>query len=160
MSFEAITTQEQLDAVIKDRLERERSKFEGYDDYKQKAEGYDELKGKTDDYETTIAELKKAINGDEKNPGYKKQVEELQGKVKGYETSLVKMRIAHENGIPFELAERLSGDNEEELKKDAETIAKFLKSAKGAPPLGSTEHQKADSKKAAMKNMLAGLKGE
>lgn len=37
------------------------------------------------------------------------------------------MRIAHENGIPFELADKLSGSDEEAIKKDAETMAKFLK---------------------------------
>ena len=112
MAFEAITTQEQLDAVIKDRLEREREKFSGYEDYKKKAGDYDELKKKADGYETTIAEYKKAVDGDDKNPGYKKQLEDLQGKVKGYETNSVKMRIAHENGIPYELAERLSGEDD------------------------------------------------
>ena len=47
--------------------------------------------------------------------------------IKSYETNSVKMRIAHENGIPFELASKLSGDDEESIKKDAETMAKFLK---------------------------------
>ena len=41
MAFEAITTQEQLEGVIKDRLEREREKFAGFEDYKKKAGEYD-----------------------------------------------------------------------------------------------------------------------
>ena len=104
--------------------------------------------------------MNKEINGDgEKNLGYKKQLEEAQGKIKGYETSSLKMRIAHENGIPYELAGRLSGSDEEEIKKDAETMAKFLRK-KDVPPLAGGDPQKIDDKTTAMKGMLASLKGE
>lgn len=131
-----------------------------FDDYKKKAEDYDALKAKSDGFERQIATLNKEINGDgEKNLGYKKQLEEAQGKIKGYETSSLKMRIAHENGIPYELAGRLSGSDEEEIKKDAETMAKFLRK-KDVPPLAGGDPQKIDDKKTAMKGMLASLKGE
>ena len=81
--------------------------------------------------------------------------------MKGYETSSVKMRIAHENGIPYELAERLSGDDEEAIKKDAESMAKFLKASGRRAPLASTEPEGGvDEKREAMKKMLTGLKGE
>lgn len=160
MAFEPITTQEQLDKVIGERIAGVKAKYEGFDGYKKKAEDYDALKAKSDGFERQIAALNKEINGDgEKNIGYKKQLEEAQGKIRGYETSSLKMRIAHENGIPYELAGRLSGADEEGIKKDAETMAKFLKK-KEVPPLGQSEPQKMDGKKAAMKNMLANLKGE
>ena len=81
--------------------------------------------------------------------------------MKGYETSSVKMRIAHENGIPYELAGRLSGDNEEAIKKDAESMSKFLKASGRRVPLASTEPEDGvDGKRAAIKKMLAGMKGE
>lgn len=162
MSFEPITTQEQLDKVIGERIKGVKAKYEGFDDYKKKAEDYDALKIKADGFEQTIATLNQEINGDDKNPGYKKQVEDLQGKVKGYERNSLKMRIAHENGIPYELAGKLSGDDEAAIKKDAETLAKFLKSGPAAP-LASTEPTnvtKTDANRAAMKTMLANLKGE
>lgn len=66
------------------------------------------------------------------------------------------MRIAHENGIPYELANKLSGDTEEAIKKDAETFAKFI-GKKQTAPLGSTEHDHADGKNAAYKSLLASL---
>ena len=110
--FTPITTQEQLDKVIGERIAGVKAKYEGFDDYKQKAEDYDALKLK-----------------------------------------------AHENGIPFELADKLSGSDEEAIKKDAETMAKFLKK-KDVPPLAGGDPQKIDNKKTAMKNMLANLKGE
>ena len=159
MAFEPITTQEQLDKVIGERIAGVKAKYEGFDDYKQKAEDYDALKEKSDGFEQQIAALNKEINGDNENPGYKKKLEEAQGKLKGYEIKSLKMKIANENNIPFELAEKLSGDNEEALRKDAETMAKFLKT-KNVPPLSTTDTTKIDDKKAAMKNMLANLKGE
>lgn len=67
------------------------------------------------------------------------------------------MRIAHENGIPYELANKLSGDTEEAIKKDAETFAKFI-GKKQTAPLGHTEHNHVDGKNAAYKSLLASLK--
>ena len=87
--FTPITTQEQLDKVIGERIAGVKAKYEGFDDYKKKAEDYDALKAKSDGFEQQIAALNKEINGDgEKNLGYKKQLEEAQGKIKGYETVL------------------------------------------------------------------------
>lgn len=89
-----------------------------------------------------------------------KGIEKLIGdRYNQYETSSLKTRIAHENGIPYELAGRLSGSNEEEIKKDAETMTKFLRK-KDVPPLAGGDPQKIDDKKTAMKGMLASLKGE
>lgn len=160
MAFEAITTQEQLDAVIEARLGEERKKYEGFDDFKDKAGKYDDLVKTSNGYANTITALKKEIDGDNKNPGYKKQLEDLQGKVKTYEINDVKMRIAHENGIPYEMAGRLAGEDEASIRKDAESMAKYLSSSRRTVPLASTEPTTVDSKKAAIKNMLAGLKGE
>ena len=157
--FTPITTQEQLDKVIGERIAGVKAKYEGFDDYKKKAEDYDALKVKSDGFETQLAALNKEINGDDKNPGYKKQLEEMKGKIQGYETESLKVRIAHENGIPFELAKKLSGSDEDSIKKDAENMAKFLKK-KDIPPLAGNDPQKIDNKKTAMKNMLANLKGE
>ena len=159
MAFEPITTQEQLDKVIGERIAGVKAKYEGFDDYKKKAEDYDALKEKADGLEQQAAALNKEINGDDKNPGYKKMMEETQSRLKGYETSSLKMRVAHENGIPFELADKLSGSDEEAIKKDAEIMAKFLRK-RDVPPLAGGDPQKMDDKKTAMKNMLANLKGE
>lgn len=158
--FTPITTQEELDKVIGERIAGVKAKYEGFEDYKKKAEDYDALKVKSDGFEQQVTALSKEINGDgEKNLGYKKQLEEAQSRIKGYETSSLKMKIAHENGIPYELADKLSGSDEAAIKKDAETMAKFLRK-KDVPPLAGGDPQKIDDKKTAMKGMLASLKGE
>ena len=66
--FTPITTQEQLDKVIGERIAGVKAKYEGFDDYKKKAEDYDALKVKSDGFEQQIVALNKEINGDgEKN---------------------------------------------------------------------------------------------
>ena len=52
------------------------------------------------------------------------------------EGKLLKNKIAHEKGIPLELAGRLIGTTEEELTKDAESMAGFF-APPAAPPLRS-----------------------
>ena len=149
--FKVIETQEQLDAVIADRIKRAqettRKEFEGFlspEDAEKKYAGY----------LSPEAEKKKYAGYLSPEEAAKKDA-----KIKGYETNSVKMRIAHENGIPFELAERLSGESEDDIRKDAETMAKYLQ-RKNVPPLASTEPEGIDTKRAAVKKMLSDLKEE
>ena len=147
--FKTIETQEQLDAIITDRIKRAqettRKEFEGFlspEDAEKKYAGY----------LSPEAEKKKYAGYLSPEEAAKKDA-----KIKGYETNSVKMRIAHENGIPFELAERLSGESEDDIRKDAETMAKYLQ-RKNVPPLASTEPEGIDTKRAAVKKMLSDLK--
>lgn len=109
--FKVIDTQEAFDAAIKARLERNTRTVT--DEVTKKYEGYispDEAQKSADQ----IASLTK-------------QVEELNGKVSAYETDSVKMKVALECGLPAQLAQRLTGENEEELKKDAQALAALMK---------------------------------
>ena len=47
--------------------------------------------------------------------------------------------IAHEKGLPYELAERLSGETEQDIAADAEKLAQFVGSQKPAAPLYSPQ---------------------
>lgn len=147
--FKPIETQEQLDAIISDRIKRAqettRKEFEGFlspDDAAKKYAGY-----------LSPEDEKK------KYAGYlsPEEAAKKDAKIKGYETNSVKMRIAHENNIPYELAGRLSGESEEDIRKDAESLAKLLR-LQGGAPLASTEPEGADSRRAAVKKMLSDLK--
>ena len=150
--FTPIESQEQLDKIIGERLSRDREtrdkKYEGYispADYAARCKEYD----------STIEGLKKTI---EDSKAVATELENYKAQVKNYEIGSVKTKVAHELGIPFEMAERLRGETEEDIRKDAETI-KGMFPKKPAPPLRSDEPT-TDSKKAAMKNLLDGLKGE
>lgn len=151
MAFEVIETQEQLDGIIADRLRRERETTA------KKYADYDEIKQKVSDYEKQIGEMTKAADENAKKySAYDTKFAEMQSKIKGYETNSVKMRIAHEKGIPYELAERLSGDNEDDIRKDAETLAKFV-SRGGTAPLKSSEGANSDTKTEALRAFTAKL---
>lgn len=153
MGFEIIDTQEKLDAVIADRLRRERETVG------KKYADYEDIKKTNADYEKQIGEMAKAAeDAAKKYAGYDKQLAELQSKLKGYETNSVKMRIAHENGIPYELAERLSGETEDDIRKDAESLSKYIGKNKPSAPLKSTEPtSSSDAKTAALRAFTAKL---
>jgi len=112
------------------------------------------------DREKQLGELK--TSHDElakKSADYDKTIADLNGKVTSYEMALLKARIAHEKGIPHELAGRLTGDDEKALRADAEGLAKLISKGQSAPPLKSTEPAGED-KDAPYKNLLSNLKGE
>lgn len=151
MAFEIIDTQEKFDAAISERLRRERETIS------KKYADYDELKKKAAEYESTLGTMtKEAEENAKKYSDYDSKLADLQAKIKGYETGSVKTRIAHETGIPYELAGRLSGNTEEEIRKDAETLSKFISNGRTAP-LKSSEDAPSDSKTAALRAFTAKL---
>ena len=151
--FTSITTQDEFDAAIGERLKRERETIA------KKYSDYDTLKNKVDDYEKQIAQLtREAAESAQKYAGYDKSLADLQAKIKGYETDSVKTRIAHETGLPYELAGRLNGEDEAAIRKDAEALSKLLGGQPHkAPPLRSTEQNTASGADAARKQLLSDL---
>lgn len=136
--FKAIETQEQLDAIIGERIRRAESKAaEKYADY-------DSVKKQNDELTAQIADLTKQIKAkDEAISGNKEIVDNLNAKIKDYETRSVKTRIAHEVGLPYQLADKLSGEDEDAIREDAKKMASFIKTP--AAPIGSVEPTHEDS---------------
>lgn len=158
MTFTPIETQEAFEAALKERLERERStmtkKFEGYTS----PEALQKIK---DEYDSKIKGLNTSITENaNKYADYDKQLAEKDAKISAYETNSVKMRIAHENGIPCEMASRLSGTTEEDIRKDAEALSKFIGNRGQVPPLANHEDQKGDTSKQIYLQMAKNLRGE
>ena len=143
--FKAIETQEQLDAIIGERIRRAESKAaEKYADY-------DSVKHQNDELTAQIADLTKQIKAkDEAISSNKEIVDNLNAKIKDYETRSVKTRIAHEVGLPYQLADKLSGEDEDAIREDAKKMASFIKTP--AAPIGSVEptHEDEDPVKAEM----------
>lgn len=128
--FKAIETQEDFDAAIKARLDRNTKTVT--DEVKKSYEGYvspDEVKKLTEQVDTLTKQLT------EKDTS----IADLTAKNKAYETASVKARIAHEKGLPFELAERLSGETEEDIAADAEKLAQFVSAGKPPAPLYNSQ---------------------
>ena len=149
--FKKIETQEQLDEVLRDRLKREREtvkkEYEGYLSPADEAEKYK-------DY-LSAEEVKKRYK-DHLSPD---EAAKLNAKLKGYETDSVKTRIAHELGLSYDAVSFLTGEDEESIKKSAETLKSLIGTGSVAP-LASTEGSGGNAQEAAYKNTLKGLKGE
>ena len=70
-------------------------------------------------------------------------IAQLQKDLQSTKTDLAKTRIALEKGLPQELASRLTGETEDDLRKDADTLAQLFSDKKsGAEPSRSHEPAK------------------
>lgn len=87
-------------------------------------------------------------------------IADLQKQIKGYQTADLKRRIAMEKGIPIQMADRLTGETEKDIRADADTFAQFVKASKPKEPHKSSESESANAKTAALKKMLNDMKGE
>lgn len=152
-----IETQEDLDAIIAKRIKREQEKLE-----KEKKDALAESDKKIAEFEKQIAAFaENAKERDTKEAETAKTISELEGKVKGYEASAIKTKIAHELNIPYELASRLSGDDEKAIREDAEKLSKVLGTQKHhEAPRRSTEGDGTDPTAAAYAAILSDFKGE
>ena len=133
MSFTVIETQEQLDAVIKERLERQASKHsKELAELKAKYEGYlspDDVTKLKASYEDKVNELNGSISSNaDKQKEFETQLAEANKKLSQYQRESMQVRVAMSNGIPYELASRLTGSTEEELTEDAKKLASFVSS--------------------------------
>ena len=142
--FEPITTQEQLDSIIGERLKRDREtrakKYEGWISPEDHQSALDALTRDLDAQKETNAQLTAAN--------------------RQYEAASVKSRIADEIGLDRRLIGRLTGETEEDIRQDAQTLKAIFGAAKGPAPLGDPEREIPNQQTAGLKKILAGLKGE
>jgi len=111
-------TQSELDAIIGDRLKREREKYSDYEAIKAKADKYDEAE------EANKSELQKAV---EKADSLQKQLDALN---KQNDIREVRAKVAKEKNVPADL---LTGDDEESCTAQADAILDFAKPSGGYP---------------------------
>lgn len=147
--FKAIETQEALDAIIRDRLARNTRTVT--DDVTKKFEGW-----------TSPEDAKKSADQiaalTEKVTALTQQITDLTAKNTAAELGALRQRIAHETGLPFELADRLNGSTEEEIRKDAEVFAKFTAPQQQPSPDYSSEQPVGTSANAAFLALANDLK--
>lgn len=136
--FKTIETQEEFDKMIQKRLEqKEREVSERFKDYLSP----EEVAKIKSDYDGKIKSANDSLKAErDKSIEHSKVVSELEQRAKNAETKWLKGKVAMEKGIPFALADRLIGDTEEELLKDAESVSSLL-APKNAPPLRTNEPQ-------------------
>lgn len=126
--FKAITTQEEFDSMVKERLDRQAKKTA--EEVKKTFEGWlspDDVKAKTAELEKKLAEK------DGKLTESKAAFDKLSAEKKALELDRARESAARDAGLPFELAGRLSGNTPDELKADAEALSKLVSAKQGEP---------------------------
>lgn len=112
-------TQEELDAIISDRLKRQREKFADYDVLKEKAGKLDEIE------EASKSELQRATERAEKLEAELSQLKHAE------EIRQIRDKVAAQTGVPAAL---LNGDTEETCAEQAQAILSF-KAPSGYPTI-------------------------
>lgn len=105
-------TQAELDAIVSDRLKRERTKYQDYDSMKEKAAKWDQQE------EASKTELQKEKD---KTAALQKELDGIKNANKLKE---LRDKVAKETGVPAEL---LTGETEEACKDQAKNILAFAK---------------------------------
>lgn len=105
-------TQEELNAIVQDRLTRDRQKYADYDELKEKAGKFDQLE------EASKSELQKMT---EKADALQTELDKLKSENLVREA---RQKVAAETGVPANL---LTGSSEEECRAQAEAIAAYAK---------------------------------
>lgn len=118
-------TQSEMDAIIGDRLKRERQKYSDYDDLKAKAAEYDKAQ------EASKSELQRAI---EQRDALQAELGSLKA---AQERAELVAKVAAEKGVSAEMLSRMSGDVEENAAFLAEQEAKRPKYG-AVPDAGET----------------------
>jgi hypothetical protein len=151
--FKAITTQEEFDKAVQARITREQEALA------KKYVDYDQLKTRNGELETEIGAMKATIETTSQDTKKHEQtVADLNAKIAGYETASLRTKIALQNGLPIDLAERLVGEDEESIKADAERLASFVSNQQPTtPPLKNPENHQGEGKDGAYKSLLEGI---
>lgn len=128
--FKPITTQEELDAAVKSAVD------------------------------AAVAETEARFEGWFSPEEHQKQLDELTAQMQESELKALRIKAAVTAGLPVELAEKLSGTDEESVKKDAEHLSQIiLKSAKATPKFSASEGIRTSNPiEAAQLEMLAEMK--
>lgn len=111
-------TQADVDRIVADRLKREKEKYADYDDLKARAKKLGDLEAaQMSEQEKLQAQLAQLEKGKA----------EAEARVKALEISTLRARLLAEAGLPAELADRVKGETEEEIKADLESLKKIVK---------------------------------
>lgn len=151
MDFKPIETQEAFDAAMKPHIDKAVAEAEQkYKSYLSPEDAAKSSKSLTDE----IAQLREQLTSKDT------AIADLTAKNKAHEISAAKTRIAHETGLPLEMAGRLTGETDADIKADAEKLAGLMNASQpptpayvpDAPPSASAIHD------AAFLNMSQNLK--
>lgn len=158
MSFTVIETQEQLDAIISDRIARAkesaRKEFEGWISPEDQAAKTEEITKERDGLAQQIADLSKDKDD------LVTQMADKDARIAQYETASEKTKIAREVGLPYDAVDFLQGTTEEEIRQSAENLKGLVGKEQKAPLSNPEKPVSGNSESAEFKTMLREMRGE
>lgn len=140
MDFKALNTQAEFDAAVAPLLESARAEAaqieaEKYADYGALKAHARELERRAESLTKELAKADDAAKASaDKAAGYDAQIATLTSRIKEYERGDLCRRVAYEMHLPPQLADRLRGETEADVRKDAAAMAPFV-SRDYAPPV-------------------------
>lgn len=151
MSENTTFTQEELNKIVSERVKRAQAKTEELENRVKELE--EERAGLLSTIEANNQLL---IEKDDLISAKESEFAELQKVSDEYKAAQLKAQIAVRNGLPYDLAERLQGSDEESLQADAERLSAFVKQKQVIAPMKSNEPE-VDSRTASMRQVLQQL---
>lgn len=151
--FTPITTQEELNELIKDRLDRQTAK------HNEEMEAYkEEVRKSSEDGKAQIASLTEQLEKlKTDSEADRKSIADKDAEIAKYARAAEKTDIAIKKGLPIELASRLKGETKEELEADAEKLLSLV-GTRNTAPMASPEQVEEDGVMAAFKKMNPHIK--
>lgn len=132
MEFTPIETQEQFDAMVKERVER--AKKSTAKEFETQLKDLESIKEQLTSKDAEVEALKAKITDFEsQKKSSEESIQSMQKELSEVKLKALKSKIAMDAGLPADLAERLTGEDEETLKADAEKLASLVGSRKVAP---------------------------
>ena len=156
IEFEPITTQEEFNKRLVDRLnQKERSVKRDYEGYTSPA---DLEKIKTE-YQNKINKLNSQISANsEKYADYDAKIAEYEATISQMKSDEYKASLLREKGISADYISNIAGTTEEEIKESVEKLAKLRGNV--TMPTASTEESGGSSGNKVYLDILHNLKGE
>lgn len=153
-----IETQEQLDGMFKDRLNRQNDKHsKEIAELKAQFADYEELKANKDGYDAQITELNAKLDeANEKLNGYNSQIAERDAQIADLKVNSYKERAIRVFNLTDDAIEFLHGGTEEEVNASAEKLSKLTPKTVIAP-LAGNEQPISDANSNAYRTMLNNL---
>ena len=152
--FKIIETQEQLDSILHERLQRKeaqiRKEYEGFLSAEEVTSKFAELTKQAEDLQNALTDANSKISA------HTEELKARDNKIAEYERDALKIRICRENGLPFDAVNFLGGTDEKTITESATALKSMLTT--NAMPLAQTEKPIAtNNKDVALKEMLQGL---
>lgn len=155
MAEEKTFTQEEVNELVgQARLEGKEVGRKEFKDYISP----DDLAKQTEDLNTELGKLNDQLKAlEEEKAALETQLSEKDDTIADYERASVKNNIAREFGLSYEAVEFLQGDDEEAIRKSAESL-KNLVGAKPAPKYNPEQPPAEDGVTAAFKKLNPNIK--